>query len=215
MADTTASLRQTQCEASLPGGAPSQASAERPPRCGQEDGDAERAEIADRLRTALRGLASTVVVVSSEALGERYAMAATSFTPVSMDPPSVLVCINRSASMFRPIMAGAGFCVNLLAPRHEALARACSGGDRARRFEIGDFVSHAGGAPYLRDAQAVIQCAQDGRYLYGTHAIIIGRVRSVHAAPCIDPLIYVSGRYAGLGQAGGDRPVPEGGGGPG
>lgn len=155
--------------------------------------------LAGELRQALRGVAATVAVVSATYAGERYAMAATSFTPLSMAPPSILICVNRASSLYRPLTHGIGFCVNLLSPRHERLARVCGGGDRDERFAAGDFIDDdRDGAPYLGDAQCSIQCSQDGRYLYGTHAVVIGKVKSIRSSGHIDPLIYLDGQYSAV-----------------
>lgn len=156
-------------------------------------------QLAGELRQALRGVAATVAVISATYAGERYAMAATSFTPLSMAPPSILICVNRASSLYRPLAHGIGFCVNLLSPRHERLARACGGGDREERFAAGDFIDHdRDGAPYLADAQCSIQCSQDGRYLYGTHAVVIGKVKSIRSSGQVDPLVYLDGQYSAM-----------------
>src|SRR5690606_30846961 len=67
------------------------------------------------LQQAMRGVASTVVLVTAgSADGERYAMTANSFTSVSFEPPTVLVCINRQASVHEPIRRLGRFCINIL-----------------------------------------------------------------------------------------------------
>lgn len=154
-------------------------------------------QIAGLLKQAMRGLASSVVLVSTaDAEGNRSAMAATSATALTMDPPAMLICINRSVSSYPILRDGADFCINVLAVDHLPLAQLCSGGAKGEaRFAEGAWERDAQGVPYLADAQAAIICTQDQRIPYGTHDIFIGKVRSVHLPREIDPLIYVDGVY--------------------
>ena len=62
--------------------------------------------LAQALKSALRNLVRSVVVVTAQHEGRPYAMAATAVSEVSMDPPSMLVCINRDAAIFQAIDAG-------------------------------------------------------------------------------------------------------------
>ena len=158
-------------------------------------------DIEQQLKRAMRGLAQSVVVITTEQSGERHAMAATAVCPVSMAPPSMLFCINRTASAHAILSKGAAFCINLLSERHEDLARLCSGSTKGEaRFGCGAFGMDDEDMPYVLDAQANITCVQDGRMSYGTHDVIIGKVRSVRVADVIEPLLYVNGTYAALAR---------------
>jgi flavin reductase (DIM6/NTAB) family NADH-FMN oxidoreductase RutF len=157
--------------------------------------------VSDELRIAMRSLVQSVVVITTAANGIRHAMAATSVTSVSLDPPSMLFCMNRSASSHATLAAGAGFCINLLGRHHEPLARLCSGAAKGEaRFADGEWDEDEDGIPYLTDAQASISCIQDGRVSYGTHDIFIGKVRGVRTTPHVLPLVYVDGVYCGVGR---------------
>ena len=153
-------------------------------------------EIGDALKGALRRLAKAVVVITARHEGQRFAMAATAVSELSFDPPSMLACVNRTASLHAPLDAGAAFCINILHSSHEPIARSCSGAIKGEaRFDAGDWRESATGVPYLADAQASIVCTQDRRVDYGTHAIFIGRVVEVFRDRDVSPLIYMDGRY--------------------
>lgn len=153
-------------------------------------------ELRDLLRSAMRGFASTVTVVTARQSDQRYAMAATSFTALSMDPPSIVVCINRKTSIFPALEATDYFAVNILSQRHLALAQACGrSDDRAARFEIGAFIDDEFGVPRLADAQASIGCRIEERLRYGSHTMVVGRVTAIDCASDIDPLVYLNGGY--------------------
>ncbi len=155
---------------------------------------------ADSLRLAMRGLAKSVTLISTTGeSGQRHVMAASAVTPVSMEPPSVLFCVNRNASSYPALFAGADFCVNVLAQCHLDLAHYCSVGAKGEsRFDQGTWLKDESGLPYLADAQAAIICTQDYRLPYGSHDVFFGLVSTVHFGCEIDPLVYADGAYIGL-----------------
>ncbi len=155
------------------------------------------AELAAALRTGLRRLAKAVVVITTRHEGIRYAMAATAVSELSMDPPSLLICVNKSASLDAPLSAGAGFCVNILHGDHVDIANSCAGQAKGEaRFGLGRWVGDETESPWLEDAQASFACRQEAVMDYGTHRIFIGRVEAVRVHNDVDPLVYVDGRYA-------------------
>jgi flavin reductase (DIM6/NTAB) family NADH-FMN oxidoreductase RutF len=145
---------------------------------------------------AMRRLARSVTVISCSHGGQRYSMSATAVDSLSTEPPSLLICINRSASLYPPLEAGADFCVNVLSARHQGIAIDCGGRLKGEaRFTTGDWQTSSHGVPYLHDAQASLVCAQDGRFEYGTHTVFIGRLKEVLMSGEVDPLVYVDGAY--------------------
>lgn len=153
--------------------------------------------IAEQLRAGLRRLGKAVVVITCWHEDRRWAMTATAVSELSMDPPSLLVCVNQTASLHGPLTQGANFCVNILHADQLAVSQACSGAKKGEeRFSEGKWGSGACGTPYLRDAQANFFCEYETHIEYGTHAVVIGAVREVDWAGEVDPLIYVDGGYA-------------------
>ncbi|GIK80752.1 MAG: hypothetical protein BroJett024_18570 [Alphaproteobacteria bacterium] len=162
-------------------------------------------------RRAMRSLASAVSVISTAAEGRRYGMTATAVASVSVDPPSLLVCVNRTASLHAPLMARRRFCLNILHADQIELAQAFGGGRAGDdRFACGAW-REVGGLPCLDGAQANVLCDVDAVFPYATHAIVVGYVTEVRVGDAVAPLIYQDGRYTvGLGD-GVDRVVPIGG----
>jgi len=147
------------------------------------------------LQQAMRGVASNVVLVTVGSTdGERYAMTANSFTSVSFEPPTMLVCINRQASVHEPIRRLGRFCINILRRGQEDIARTCSN-RTADRFAHQAWRFDETGLPYLADAQAVLFCEVSACHLADTHAIVIGIVQGgmQNASPA--PLLYLDGRF--------------------
>ena len=152
--------------------------------------------LADDMLRGLRRFAKSVMVVSCEMDGRRYAMSATAVSEVSLDPPIMLICVNREATLHIPLLAGADFAINLLHAGQEQIARNCGGELRgAERFEHGDWQNSEAGPPILADAQAYFVCRQEQRVEHGTHSIFIGEVIAAHCNRSVDPLVYVDGAY--------------------
>ena len=146
-------------------------------------------------RQAMRRVASTVNVISICVDGQPLGITATAVSSLSLDPPSLLVCINRTASVHGPMGGMPHFRVNVLHRDQEAIAAMFA--DRAQhalRFLSG-WDLDCGTAPRLLDAQASILCRRTDHHQFGTHSIFIGVVEEVFTRPEIDPLLYLDGRY--------------------
>jgi flavin reductase len=153
-------------------------------------------------RKAMRRLASAVTVISATYVGRRHGMTATAVTSVSSNPPSLLACINRSASLHDPLLASGRFCVNILYGGQSEIADAFGGmrsGDD--RFAAGDWAVHDNGLPYLTGAQASLFCAADLMTRYATHSIVVGKISEIIVGGHVAPLLYQDGRdTVGLGD---------------
>ncbi|GAA4883663.1 flavin reductase family protein [Ferrimonas pelagia] len=151
---------------------------------------------------AMRRLASSVSIVSASNGEQRHAMAATSVTSLSMDPPSLLVCVNKNTAMHGLLEEGTDFCINILSHEQQEVSVMCGGKARGEaRFETGNWATSEGGLPYLEDAQSAVICQQDGKFEYGTHTIYIGRIQSIQNSELVSPLIYVDGVYTTSAEA--------------
>lgn len=158
---------------------------------------AERAsdQVQEEFRDAMRRVAQTVTIVSSRNGSGRVGMTATSVVSVSMDPPSLLVSVKRTASIHRPIEALGAFCVNVLNADQQEYCFNFSGGKAGEtRFESGNWTEQYG-LPCLSDAQANIFCAVDATLGYATHTIFVGRVTRVLTHGQVAPLVYLNGGF--------------------
>lgn len=163
--------------------------------------EAGDAEVFKRL---WRGFGSTVAVVATELNGERFAMLATAATSVSMDPPSLLVCVNRSASAHAAITARGAFSLGILPAEHHAIGTAIARASSTDRFAHGSWQSldeqnaQTKGLPWLRETQATLFCVTDTSFEYGTHTLFIARVIQAIGACGDNPLMYCDGRFGGF-----------------
>jgi len=146
-------------------------------------------------RQAMRRVASTVNVISICVEGAPMGITATAVSSISMDPPSLLICINRAASVHAPFGGVTHFRVNVLHRDQADIAQMFA--DRsmgALRFSAGWNVDCAL-PPRLLDAQASILCRRIDHHQFGTHSIFIGVVEEVVARDDVHPLVYLDGRF--------------------
>lgn len=157
---------------------------------------ADPVPVAAEFKRAMRRLAATVTIITTaDVNGNRYGMTATAVSSLAMDPPSLLICVNHSASIHAPLEGSGRFCVNVLTTEHEELVAAFGGklkGDA--RFQVGDWRTEDGGLPYLADAQSSLFCEVDQVVPYATHSIFIGRVVAARVDEGIRPLIFADGK---------------------
>ncbi len=153
-------------------------------------------------RIAMRGVASTIHIVTLLVDGAPKGMTATAVSSLSLEPPSLLVCMNETVSMHAAMADIDWFCVNVLTTRHVEVAKTFSDSRlRDIRFETGAWSIDAEHAPHLVDAQATLLCRKAGQHRFGTHSIFLGEVREVRLSGEPEPLIYLDGRYCRVGES--------------
>lgn len=148
-------------------------------------------------RQAMRRHVAGVCVLSAGADGRLNGMAITAATSFSMDPPSVLVCVNEMASLAPQLIEGARFGLTVLGREHEAVAAAFGRKPSGRaRFSHPDWRTPVGGTPWLQGAPANLSCVVERRLTYGSHTAIVGRVLDVRLGPDSPSLVFRDGAYA-------------------
>ena len=150
--------------------------------------------IQDNFRLAMRRYIYSVSIMSSKDDGYLNAITVSSVTSISMDPPSLLICINKSARIHDTLKIGSEFCINLLNKDQEELSNICSDEDSYdERFKDKNW--NTKGVPFLANAQANIFCKVDKLSSYHTHTIVVGLVQDANYSEEISTLTYVDGNY--------------------
>ena len=145
-------------------------------------------------KQAMRRLASTVTIIATREGDQRHGMAATAVNSVTTTPPTLLICVNQTASIHAPLLASGLFCVNLLGLEHQHLVPLYSGQiPGEERFGHGTWTAGYEGLPCLADAQASLCCATLSATTCGSHTVFIGEVRAVTLSGEARPLIYQEG----------------------
>lgn len=156
----------------------------------------------DDFRAVAGRFATGVTVVTSlDEVGDPHGLTANSFTSVSLDPPLVLVCVDRSSHSHDRILGSGFFAVNVLAAEDDGLAERFWRWDRDRRFEGLAWRTEETGAPVLDAALAWLDCRVVDRHGAGDHTIIIGRVEGCDQREG-EPLLFWGGAFhRGAGRA--------------
>jgi flavin reductase len=154
-------------------------------------------------KTVMRQVVSSVAVITARSGRLRNGLTATAVCSVAADPPTMLVCINRSASAEAIIAETGAFAINFLTEDQHRIARLFSTSKLSpeERFAEGKWLSMATGSPILDGAVASFDCRVEDRILSGTHHIYFGRVV---AASSLDEeaLLYRDGSFRRLAAIG-------------
>lgn len=144
-------------------------------------------------RTAMGHFASGVTVVTTRNGDETAGLTVSSFCSLSLEPPLVLICIDRDVSSHDLIRDGGRYAVNMLASEQEELSRRFASRMEDKFDGIG-VRSGLGGVPLLEDALAVVECVVEEAVPGGDHTIFIGRVERAETSTK-EPLVYFRSGY--------------------
>lgn len=151
----------------------------------------------DEFRAALSRFISGVTVVTTLGKDNRpEGITVSAFSSVSLEPPLVLACIDKRASLHDHLTEGSYFAVNILAEDQQSASRLFASKDEDR-FDGARYRWGVSGAPLLDGALACIECRVVHAYPGGDHTIIVGEVESTSIAEH-KPLAYYRGGYAHL-----------------
>jgi flavin reductase (DIM6/NTAB) family NADH-FMN oxidoreductase RutF len=150
----------------------------------------------DAFRSALRQFATGVTIVTVAGAGELHGMTASSFASVSLAPPLVLVCLDKSSRTLTLVAETGTFAVNVLRADQQEASRAFA------RPGLKPFASlphrmGANGAPVLDEAIAVLECTTYRVFEAGDHEVVLGEVTATGVSGG-EPLVYFDGAYRSL-----------------
>ena len=144
--------------------------------------------------------AGVTVVTAFDRLGEPRGLTLVAFCGVSLDPPLVLVCVDRDSNTLPAIRASGGFTVNIVSSESRDLARRMAT-KAPDKFEGVRWVapSSAEGGPILdHDSSAYLVCRTRGEVEAGDHLVIVGEVLEGAAEDGREPLVFHRRDFRGL-----------------
>jgi flavin reductase len=151
-------------------------------------------------RDAMAQLGAAVNVITTDGPAGRAGFTASAVCSVTDSPPTLLVCVNRASSSYRPVLANRVLCVNTLGGAHEPLSRTFGGKmSAAERFASGTWGKLETGAPVLDDALVAFDCRVVEIIQQGTHDVFFCQVAGIRdgGAPR-GGLVYFARRYHSL-----------------
>ncbi len=153
----------------------------------------------NELRRVMGHFATGVTIITTTSKdGVPAGLTANSFTSVSLDPPLVLVAVDKKADSWPYFEESKVFTVNVLNDEQETLSRkfAVSGGDK---FQGVAYHMGANGVPILDGALAYLECKLYATYDGGDHTLYLGLIEQAETREA-KPLIFYRGGYRAIGD---------------
>jgi flavin reductase (DIM6/NTAB) family NADH-FMN oxidoreductase RutF len=157
----------------------------------------------DDFRGAMRHLAGGVSVITAGRGKNISGMTVTSVSSLSVEPPALIVSINRASSSWPLVKRYGFFGVNILTSDQVEIAERFTGKGGlkgADRFAGAEWTTRASGVPLLTGALAAIDCEVEDIVERHSHAILIGRVLDLQLSGRTAALAYWQGRYVAIDQ---------------
>ena len=151
--------------------------------------------------TAMRKLAYPVSILSTKQRGLNFAITVSSVTSLSVEPPTLIACVNKASSFSQTLEVDALININYLATGQKEIASICSSREKSsQRFANGYWSFDDNETPFLKDSQAVVFCSIAQTLDYATHKIVILNVNNTFLSSVNDPdpLLYCDGEYRNL-----------------
>ena len=158
---------------------------------------------ASDFRNAMRQLTGGVSVITAGRGKDISGMTVTSVSSLSVDPPSLIVSLNRESSSWPLVKRYGFFGVNILTSDQIDIAERFTGKGGlkgADRFTGARWTTRASGVPLLADALSAIDCEVEDVVERHSHVIVIGRVLDVAVSARTASLAYWQGRYVAIDQ---------------
>ena len=150
-----------------------------------------------QFRHVVSHFATGVVVICGNENGQLVGFAAQSFVSLSLDPPLILFCPQRTSKSWPRISQLEGFCVNILSEKQGEISNAFAVSGDVPNIDWKP--SAVSGSPILKDALAYIDCVIHEELDGGDHTIVVAAVKDLAVCdPKIDPLLFYQGRYGGF-----------------
>jgi flavin reductase (DIM6/NTAB) family NADH-FMN oxidoreductase RutF len=163
----------------------------------------DREVSSDDFRGAMRHLAGGVSVITVGRGKDITGMTVTSVSSLSVDPPTLIVSINRDSSSWPLLKRHGCFGANILTADQIDIADRFTGKGGlkgADRFAGAQWFTRASGVPLLVGALAAIDCEVEDIVERHSHAIVIGRVLDIQASTRTAALAYWQGQYVAIDQ---------------
>lgn len=150
------------------------------------------------LREAFSHFPSGVIAIAAEIDGTRVGLAASTFVPVSLDPPLVSFCVQNASETWPRIKDLPFLGISVLGESHGQAARtlAAKTGDR---FADVATVSSNGGAVFIKDTSVWLESAVEREVPAGDHTIVIMRVHEVTVHGEVSPIVFHRSGFRRLG----------------
>ena len=151
----------------------------------------------------MRRAATGVAIVTTKRGEERLGVTVSAICSLSLEPPSLLVCLHHRSRASDAILESGFFCANILSDEQHELSDIFAGrkeGPAGERFAAAEWLPLATGAPALVGALAAFDCTLVREMRWGSHHVLVGSVCDVEIGQG-RPLVYCDKSYARVAPA--------------
>ena len=150
------------------------------------------------LRDAFGHFPSGVIAIAAEVNGIREGLAASTFVPVSLEPPLVSFCVQNTSTTWPRLKAVRALGISVLGEAHDDAARmlAAKTGDPFAGLAT---VSNSSGAVFIQGTSVWLESAIEQLIPAGDHTIVVLRVSDVQVDPGIAPIVFHRSVFRRLG----------------
>ena len=153
------------------------------------------------LKAIMRNYPTGVTIVTTVYNNEYYGLTVNSFTSLSLDPPLVLIAIDKRLASHEAIDKSNVYAVNILPDDMKELAIKFATAPREERFKGLKIRTAKTGSPIIEGAIAYLDCRVTAKYPGGDHTIFIGEIVDAQIMNNKLPLIYYNRNYYSIKQA--------------
>ncbi|MET7765652.1 flavin reductase [Streptomyces sp. NPDC005336] len=133
------------------------------------------------------------VVTASDSAGRPRGLAVSAYMPISLDPPLVVVCVQKTSSTYPSLFESGHLGINIIANTQRAVVdRFASKAED--KFAGLDWHTAPAGSPLIRGASASIEAEIKERFRAKTHVVIVARIRYLEVSS-VDPMVYKAGKF--------------------
>ncbi len=153
---------------------------------------------AQALREAFGHFPTGVIAIAAEVSGARVGLAASTFVPVSLDPPLVSFCVQNTSETWPKLQGAPVLGISVLGESHDTAARALAAktGDRFAGLET---VSSDGGAVFVKGTCVWLESAIEQLVPAGDHTIVILRISDITVHDDVPPIVFHRSTFRRLG----------------
>jgi len=150
------------------------------------------------LREAFGHFPSGVIAIAAEVDGTLIGLAASTFVPVSLDPPLVSFCVQNTSETWPKLRDLPRLGISVLGESHDEAARtlAAKTGDRFAGLST---VSTESGAVFIEGTSVWVESAIEQLVPAGDHTIVILRVADIKVHPAVPPIVFHRSTFRRLG----------------
>ncbi|MGL4305279.1 MAG: flavin reductase family protein [Mycobacteriaceae bacterium] len=141
------------------------------------------------LREAFGHFPSGLIAICAQVRGHRVGLVASTFVPVSLDPPLVAFCVQNTSETWPKLAGMPHLGISSLGEAHDEAAKllAAKTGDRFAGLST---TTHSGGAVFIDGTSVWLDTTVSQQIRAGDHTIIVLEINSVKVDPTIDPIVF-------------------------